>query len=268
MSKYDGYVILSDLDGTLLTNDKKVSKENRQAIEYFIDNGGKFTVATGRPIYSCLEYIQDLKTDLPAVVFNGGTLYDCNSNKIIKEIITAPQQKELPFLIHKKYPHIGISIYSRKDVYVLHDWRLTQRQSTMNLNIHFEIPDNIMDLNWNTILLMGEISEIETLRHTLLEKYDYPIVRSGTNFCEVLPLGVSKGNALRELADIYNLDMNKTIAVGDNINDLEMLKAAHTAFCPKNAADEVKDYAINLEVDNEHHIIPNILEHIDKNLLT
>ena len=267
MKKYDGYVILTDLDGTLLTDDKKVSPENRQAIEYFIDNGGKFTIATGRPIYACSQYIEGLRTDLPAVVYNGGTLYDCNLNKIIKESFLFDEQKELPFLIHKKYPNIGISIYSRKDVYVLNDWNFIHKHSDMNLNIHFEVPENILDLNWNTVLLMGEINEIEELRHTLLKNYDYPIVRSGSNFCEILPIGVSKGNALRTLSEIYDFDMNKTIAAGDNINDIDMLKTAKTAFCPQNASPETKKYAQHITVDNEHHIIPHILKYIDNNLL-
>ena len=71
-NKFDGYVIFSDLDGTLLNDNKEVSKENKKAIEYFIENGGKFSIATGRAIDSVSKYIESVKTDLPIITYNGG----------------------------------------------------------------------------------------------------------------------------------------------------------------------------------------------------
>ena len=48
MKKYDGWLIVSDMDATLLDENKQISAENKQAIDYFIENGGLFTVASGR----------------------------------------------------------------------------------------------------------------------------------------------------------------------------------------------------------------------------
>ncbi len=55
--KFDGYVIYSDLDGTLLNNNKEVSDENKEFINYFIENGGKFSIATGRAFEATEKYI-------------------------------------------------------------------------------------------------------------------------------------------------------------------------------------------------------------------
>ena len=51
MGKFDGILLVSDLDGTLLTNDKRLSEENREAIDRFVEEGGIFTFATGRTTY-------------------------------------------------------------------------------------------------------------------------------------------------------------------------------------------------------------------------
>ena len=69
--KFDGYVIVSDLDGTLLDNNKNISKENLEAINYFTENGGKFTVATGRVIEATEEYLSKIEINFPIIVYNG-----------------------------------------------------------------------------------------------------------------------------------------------------------------------------------------------------
>ena len=67
--KYTGYVIYTDLDGTLLNDEKEVSVENRKAIEYFIENAGRFSIATGRAFEATEKYIKGLDIDIPAIVY-------------------------------------------------------------------------------------------------------------------------------------------------------------------------------------------------------
>ena len=82
-NKFEGYVIYSDLDGTLLNNKKEVSDENKKAINYFIENGGKFSIATGRAFEATEKYIEGVRIDIPAIVYNGGMIYDCNKRSAV-----------------------------------------------------------------------------------------------------------------------------------------------------------------------------------------
>lgn len=83
MKKFEGMLICTDLDGTLLRRDKTVSKENLEAIEHFKAEGGYFTFITGRMPY----YVDDLpyrvKINAPFGTTNGAGLYDCEAKKYV-----------------------------------------------------------------------------------------------------------------------------------------------------------------------------------------
>ena len=76
MGKFDGWLLASDMDGTLLSPDGSISEGNRQAITAFVAQGGRFTVATGRMPASILERIHGLPVNCPMIVLNGAGLYD------------------------------------------------------------------------------------------------------------------------------------------------------------------------------------------------
>ena len=74
--KFSDYLLVSDMDATLLDDNHTISEENRQAIDYFIKNGGRFTVATGRMVEAVRAYMPNLHINAPAVLHNGAKIYD------------------------------------------------------------------------------------------------------------------------------------------------------------------------------------------------
>ena len=83
MAKFDGLLLCTDLDDTLLTDDKRVSEENIAALQYFMENGGLFTFATGRVPEGARLMLQYIVPNAPMVCFNGGAIYDYASEKFI-----------------------------------------------------------------------------------------------------------------------------------------------------------------------------------------
>ena len=76
MGRFDGVLVCTDLDGTLFKKDKTVSRENREAIEYYKSEGGAFTFITGRfPCYAQTAYAA-ASPNVPYGCANGGALYD------------------------------------------------------------------------------------------------------------------------------------------------------------------------------------------------
>lgn len=266
-NKFDGYVIYSDLDGTLLNNNKEVSLENRKAIDYFIKNGGKFSIATGRAFEATEKYIKGVNIDIPAITYNGGIIYECNTRKAIKMHYLEREKMELVYKIKEDYNDIGIEIYCGTDIYIFKDNKTAERPATKLLNINYKIPENLFDLKWNKILLVGRPEYMDYIESEFNIKYDTDLVRSGDRFLEILPYNTSKGHALSEIINLYNLDKNKVIAIGDDMNDAEMLQECGIAFCPENASKSVKKYADIITLDNEHHVIKNIVEWIEKERL-
>lgn len=263
--KFDDYVIYTDLDGTLLNNSKEVSNENKEFINYFIENGGKFSIATGRAFEATEKYIKGVNIDIPAIVYNGGVIYDCVKRKAIREKFLEREKMNVVNKINADYDNLGIEIYCGTDVYIFKNHKISERPATRLLKMIYDLPANLFDLQWNKILLVGEVEKMDSIQNELKINYDICAVRSGDKFLEILPDKTSKGHALSEIISMFGFDKNKVIAVGDDMNDAEMLQECGIAFCPENASNSVKKYADVIIDDNENHVIKNIVEWIEKN---
>jgi len=264
--KFDGYVIVSDLDGTLLDNNKNISKENLEAINYFTENGGKFTVATGRVIEATEEYLSKIEINFPIIVYNGGVIYDYNNKKILSEKFLDHQQKQITNKIKEDYDNIGIEIYANRKLYVIKDSGHSYRSATQMLDIIYDIKEDISSMDWHKILIVGNIEVIDYIEKTFEDKYKIKGTRSGRTSYELLPVNESKGQALKSIIEMYNLDPNKVICAGDNMNDVELLQEAAFSFCPKNGSEELKKYADFIAPSNEEHVIKYIVTWLEDKL--
>jgi len=265
--KFYGYVIISDLDGTLLDNDKNISKENLEAINYFIENGGEFSVATGRVIESTEKYLSNIKINLPIIVYNGGVIYDYNNKKILSEKFVNNEQKQIVNRIVKDYKNIGVEIYSNRKLYALKDSGYTNRPATKMLDIVYDIKEDIFLMDWHKILILGKSEVIDYIEKIFYDKYKMKGTRSGKTSYELLPANESKGQALKTIIQMYNLDPRKIIGVGDNMNYLELLKEVAFSFCPKNGAEELKKYAKFIAPSNQQHVIKHIVKWLEDKLV-
>lgn len=264
--KFDGYVIISDLDGTLLDNNKNISKENLESINYFTKNGGKFSVATGRVIESTEEYLLKLEVNIPIIVYNGGVIYDYDNKKIISEKFVDDNQKQIAFRIKEENENIGIEIYANRKLYVLKDSGHSYRSATEMLDIIYDVKEDIFSMDWHKILVLGDPGVIDNVEKTFENKYHIKGTRSGGTSFELLPANESKGQALKKIIKMYNLDANKIICVGDNMNDLELLQEAAFSFCPKNASERLKKHTDFVAPSNEEHVIEHIVKWLEKKL--
>ena len=118
MGKFDGYLICTDLDDTLLTSDKKISDENMKAIEYFKNEGGLFTFATGRIPQSTGQYVELAKPNAPVIVYNGGGIYDWKNKKFLFRTDLEPGASEVIKYITSQFDFAGVEIVTVDDLYI------------------------------------------------------------------------------------------------------------------------------------------------------
>lgn len=264
--KFDGYVIVSDLDGTLLDDNKDVSKENLEAINYFTQNGGEFSVATGRVIEATEEYLLKIEVNLPIIVYNGGVIYDYKNKKIISEKFVDDNQKQIANKIKEGNENIGIEIYANRKLYILKDSGNSIRSATKMLDIIYDITEDVFSMEWHKILVVGKSDVIDSIEKTFEDKYNIKGTRSGRTSFELLPAHESKGHALKSIIEMHNLDPNKIICVGDNMNDLELLQEAAFSFCPENGSEQLKKYSDFIAPSNEDHVIKHIVTWLEDKL--
>ncbi len=242
---FDGIILLSDIDGTLATYDRKILPQNKKAIEYFTKNGGRFGVATGRTARSAQRMISQIAVNCPCLVVNGGGIYDSMEDKMLFSCYLDHSASSLFEHIIQAVPGIGIEInndgllqcvkYSpRSHEHVMYELG-EFTQYTME-----DIPQNS---NWYKALFTGtpeEIDQVQALCNQLVRESDpYYVVRSEPTLFELLPKEAKKGLALVRLANMLEIPIENVYAIGDYYNDLDLLKAAGFSAAVKGAPDEV-----------------------------
>lgn len=270
MGKFDGILLCTDLDDTLLTTDKKVSEENARAIEYFKSEGGLFTFATGRVPHGARLMLDFVKPNAPMICFNGGAIYDFNDDKILWSRSLDKEAVRVVEFVDKSFPQAGIEICTADKIYFSNTNRLVEEHKKWE-----QLPDNDADYHnvsedWKKVIFMVEEEEIPLLRNTIAAApfYDsYTFMQSSPWYYELLPKNSSKGDGLLQLAELLGIDKKRTIGVGDNENDIMLVKIAGVGIAVENAVDEVKAAADFVTVDNNSHAIAEIIKGIENGML-
>ena len=117
MGKFDGLLLCTDLDATLLNDDHKVSEENIRAIEYFKSEGGKFTFVTGRVPTGARLMLEYVKPNVPVVTFNGAGVYDFEEDKLLWGTYLEDGAKDLIEFVEKRIEGVGLVVCTDDKVY-------------------------------------------------------------------------------------------------------------------------------------------------------
>lgn len=267
MSKFSGYLLVSDMDATLLADDHTISDANRQAIDYFIKNGGRVTVATGRMVDAVKAYIPPLNINTPAILHNGAKLYDFTNGKPLFEKFIEEERKEAIRRVREDFPDVGIEVYSDETVYVYRKCEETKRFLTRSYEVVYELPDEVWERPWIKVLLIGKKELLDKYEPIYRAEYDSGCaVRSGSRFLDVVANGVSKGEGVKQLAGSLGIDGGKVIAVGDNMNDISMLCAAGVSYAVANGETAAKEAADFIAPSNNDSALAYIIEQIEKSI--
>ncbi|MBR0365827.1 MAG: HAD family phosphatase [Clostridia bacterium] len=239
MGKFTGKLLVSDMDATLLDRSGRISEANKRAIEYFISEGGYFTVASGRIVEGVRTYFGQMTINAPAILHNGAKLYDYTKDEAVFERFIEKERKDVFRRVHDEHPEFGIEIYSDEIAYVYRRCFLTERFKTKPYKVVYEMPDEIWQSPWTKVLIIGKREELDRFEPIYRRDYDSGYsVRSGDNFLDIVATGASKAEGLKQLAAM--LGVKETYAVGDNMNDAEMLRAATQSYAVANAEPSVK----------------------------
>ena len=267
MGKFDGVLICTDLDGTLYRNDKTISDENKEAIEYFKREGGFFTFITGRMPYYAFDAYNAVSPNVPFGCINGGGVYDGEAKKYVWTCNMPFDVCDLIECVDEKLPDVGIQVCSFEKTY------FSKENETL---VHFRKATHIPNLVCHYLNVTDPIAKIifgsereedilaveRTLKaHPRANEFDF--IRSERALFEILPKGVDKGLALAKLVDYLGIDPKKTIAVGDYNNDIGMFNAAAVGVAVANACKDAKDAADFVTVSNEEHAIARVIADIE-----
>lgn len=256
-----GLLLVTDMDGTMLTTDKRISNENIEAIRAFQQAGGRFSIASGRSIPSLEHYVDLLQIDTPVILYNGGAIYDFGKKEIVWHSVLNNTAVGYIQDVYEKFPQVGIEILLDDKIYVARSNDIVKRHlDTEHLN-YTETTIESAPPGWFKVLFALEPSLMDEFETYMLSKGygDVCFVRSYTHYFEMLPVGCSKGGALVHLAEVTGTPLEHTVAIGDYFNDAEMLRTAGLGVAVENAPDEIKEIAGLVVCDNDHHAIADLI---------
>lgn len=268
MGKFDGILICTDLDGTLYRNDKTVSEENREAIEYFKQEGGYFTFITGRMPNYLMDAYRAAQPNVPFGCVNGGGVYDKENEKYLwTHGGMTPEVIELVEHIDNTFPTVGIQTVTFENTFfskqnVVNDWFI-KVTGLPNLQRHYkDVKEPIAKIIFG-ICYEEEIEAVKQALRAHPKAHLFDFVRSEKHLFEILPKGVDKGLGLRQLVKCLGCDMEKTVAVGDFDNDVGMLKAARYGIAVANCSEKARKAADDVTVSNEEHALAQVIRDIE-----
>ena len=267
---------ISDMDGTLLQNNGKMSKYTKEKLNEFYEKGIPFSVATARSMVSATPLLEGVHFAAPIVLMNGVFVYDTETKKavkyheithsVIQKILNCFYEKNLhPFMFlysddyklsikYTEFDNEGMKEFYDMRVDMLNG-RFTQTDDLTNIENgqhpvyinYYALPEFLDDV----VLKLKEIPEIDFAYYKDSYSNDWLI--------EIYSHTASKANGAKEVAKIIGAD--SITAFGDNLNDLVMLGGADTAVAVKNAVPQVKEIAnVIIGTNTDDSVVKYIVE--------
>lgn len=257
-------LIVSDLDGTLLDSRRNISDRTKELIHKYISVGGIFTFATGRMENSARHYIDYLNIEAPAIIYNGAKVSDIKKETVSYEAALEYNTTITTLRLLKEYD-LDVLLYINKKVYVNSITEGIKEHMIKDGVVCVPVGDlcEFLKSQSTKILIIGDPNKFDEYILRLNGLLGTPVnyVHSEWNYLEILPEGTSKGEALKKLAEELRIPMEETIAIGDELNDLSMVKAAGLGVAVANGNPElikIADYV------TKSHDEDGVAEVIDK----
>ncbi|ABR30609.1 hydrolase Cof [Thermosipho melanesiensis] len=256
-------LILTDLDGTLLNDEKHIPERNKIALKKAMDKGIHVSIATGRNYYSAKKYVEELGLDVPVVFQNGAFIYMPFENKILyetplhsdiaKQLIDFARDEGLDYILFSDF-------FDEKDMYMdkEHQGGYVKylQQNSWRINKVDDVKKYILEDTVAEVVLMGKEDKILKVVEILRRKYQgkFSVVKNnvidGWAFFEFFGKGASKEDALRFLLDYFGVSENETMFLGDSYNDIGIMKLVGFPVAMENAFEEVKKVAKFVTLSN------------------
>ncbi|MBS5111940.1 MAG: HAD family phosphatase [Coprobacillus cateniformis] len=241
-------IIACDLDETLLKLDRTIDPKDIEAIQKARALGVKFVPATGRGFNSVQGTLKelglyDLKNEY-VISYNGGAITENKGNNLLHfEGISFELAEEL-YRRGLKYD-VCIHIYTKDMVYA-YNYTQSEKDYLAGRMEVTEIFDNNIDfLKGQEIVkalyMNTDFNYLKQIEEELKDiTSDIDVSYSSNRYIEFNHRGVNKGNGLQSLAQLLGVDIKNTIAIGDNLNDLSMIKVAGLGIGVQNAVEDMK----------------------------
>ncbi len=267
MGKFDGVLLYTDYDDTLYNQHFTVSEENHRAIRYFMQEGGWFSIATGRAKRTFAPQIEKehLEFNAPVVVSNGAGIYDFQAGRYVKESQLSHETRAHMQELCTRYPDLSFEAYHGEDIYV-HNPNVVTLTHLNRVGVPYrECEIQEMPTPWMKVIVEQDHPMLVEAQQYLLSHWgeDYEVIFSNPYLLEVTAKGANKGTMVSYVAQMLGIEPQNVYCMGDNQNDIPMLAVSAIPFAPANCAQPVKDWGARLVGHTDEHAVAQVIEILD-----
>lgn len=268
-------LVACDMDGTLLNKEKLISQQNIDAIGALQSRGIYFVIATGRHDSMITGYLETLGIEMPVISCNGAMVREPFSDRMYSSISLLSEQILDVIEICKTY-HADYHIFGR---HLIFGEALTNKMSDYDIRniVNSErdqiklfvsedyksyVEENSGEL-YKVLIIPTRREDFSEIQKEVFKTTGLDAFQSDASLLDVAQKGITKAHALDNLCKELNIRQNETAAIGDYLNDLEMIQYAGVGVAMKNAVSELKDVAqIITERTNNESGVAEALERL------
>lgn len=256
-------LIAIDLDGTLLTDELIITPRTIQAIQKAVELGTVVTIATGRMYPSAKQFTQQLSINVPVITYQGAIIKNLADGEVLYErLIPAEIAQKLVDIANERKLHL--QVYQDDILYgaVENDKLIAYAEKS---KVPYRVESDLGKLTargFTKALFIEESAELDALQDELQALFGERahISKSAVNYLEVTHPEANKGSALLHLASKLGIDRTETIGIGDNHNDIELIKTAGLGIAMGNAVQALKDIADYTSLSNNEDGVCHAIE--------
>lgn len=260
-------LVCIDMDGALLGKNHSISDENIDALKRAYNKGIVIAICTGRLFYSAMQYSSVLNINGPIIASNGTYIRERDSkSELYKNPLTTEEVSIICDILEKnniKFYYINTfdTAMSKNEFPKDHAYVIANEKFKFEKKIQLIVDDNILkhvkEHSKNVLKVIAIEKEnkekLRKVKEELRKLNMFEVVSSGEENVEIMKKGSSKGKAVKVLAEKLNIKREEIICIGDNENDISMIKYAGLGIAVANGIDDLKneaDYVTDTNLNN------------------
>lgn len=257
-------LIAIDLDGTLLRDDKTISPRVRESIAESTRRGIHVVLASARPPRTTRAFYEQLGLSSPQVNYNGALIWDQTARRVIDHAPLAAATAQ-SLISAARDAFAGVLAHCE----ILDRWhtdRVDDRFQTESAKLY--PPDVIgplasfAHLDVTKLMFQGPPAMMDAIALLLRNESAATCVRTDPDLLQYMRAGIDKGTGLRRVCELMGVSLHAAMAIGDNENDIAMLRAAGAGVAMGHARDDVKRAATHVVGTNEADGVAEAIERI------
>lgn len=264
-------LFVTDMDGTLLNSEGKISDETKNAIDLLKKNNVKIIIATGRLDSTVKPFYKQLNLDLPVISCNGAMI----RHPFTKEVfyLNPLDRKNFLKLINTCFLFCkDLLVYGENTIFYTTECAPVKRLKFLNTKLakdeqalikELKSFEELLDLDETLVKILAINEDTEKLNSLLKKLSDFEDIsayKSSVEFVDIMSKGTSKGDALEKFAKQNSISQEEIFSFGDNHNDKSLIEFAGLGVAMGNAEEDIKNIADYITLTNDENGVAHIIK--------